>query len=80
LSEERTTTEQPEDDLPEAFALNGDGLPGKVFLLRQKLYRKAKREPKFRFTSCTIGFVGRTCCGRPGTGWPETVEHPGWME
>jgi len=49
LSEERTTTEQPEDDLPEAFALNGDGLPGKVFLLRQKLYRKAKREPKFRF-------------------------------
>ena len=45
----RTTTEEPEDDLPEAFRRNADGLPEKVFALRQKLYRKAKREPKFRF-------------------------------
>ena len=37
------------DDLPETFAVNGEGLPEKVFTLRQKLYRKAKREPKFRF-------------------------------
>jgi RNA-directed DNA polymerase len=37
------------DDLPEAFAANGEGLPEKVFSLRQKLYRKAKREPNFRF-------------------------------
>ena len=29
--------------------LNAGGLPEKVFALRQKLYRKAKREPKFRF-------------------------------
>jgi RNA-directed DNA polymerase len=29
--------------------VNGKGLPGKVFLLRQKLYLKAKREPAFRF-------------------------------
>lgn len=42
------TTGQP-DDLPEAFAVNGEGLPEKVFSLRQKLYRKAKREPGFRF-------------------------------
>jgi RNA-directed DNA polymerase len=35
--------------LPEAFKVNGKGLPGKVFLLRQRLYLKAKREPGFRF-------------------------------
>jgi RNA-directed DNA polymerase len=29
--------------------VNGKALPGKVFLLRQKLYLKAKREPAFRF-------------------------------
>ena len=42
-----TTGEWP-DDLPEALMRNA-GLPEKVFALRQKLYRKAKREPKFRF-------------------------------
>jgi len=49
LQDPPATTEQPSDDLPDAFARNADGLPGKVFLLRQKLYRKAKREPRFRF-------------------------------
>jgi hypothetical protein len=37
------------EELPEAFAVNGKGLPQKLFTLRQKLYLKAKREPKFRF-------------------------------
>src|SRR5215218_8554644 len=37
------------EELPEAFAVNGKGLPLKLFTLRQKLYLKAKREPKFRF-------------------------------
>lgn len=41
-------TEQPQD-LPEAFKVNSRGLPEKVFLLRQSLYLKAKREPGFRF-------------------------------
>ena len=36
-------------DLPPHLKVNGGGLPGKVFLLRQKLYLKAKREPAFRF-------------------------------
>lgn len=33
----------------DVFAVNVDGLPEKVFTLRQKLYQKAKREPEFRF-------------------------------
>lgn len=42
------TTEDGEE-LPETFAVNGQGLPLKVFTLRQKLCLKAKREPRFRF-------------------------------
>jgi RNA-directed DNA polymerase len=48
LQEHPATTGEP-DDLPETFGINGEGLPENVFSLRQKLYRKAKREPKFRF-------------------------------
>jgi hypothetical protein len=48
LQDKPATTGKP-DDLPEAFAANGEGMPGKVFSLRQKLYRKAKREPGYRF-------------------------------
>ena len=48
LQENLATTGEP-DDLPETFRVNGEGLPEKVFSLRQKLYRKAKQEPKFRF-------------------------------
>lgn len=44
--------------LPEAFAVNGVGLPEKLFTLRQKLYRKAKREPTFRFYTL-YGLIAR---------------------
>jgi hypothetical protein len=33
------STEEPEPLLPEHLCVNGHGLPGKVFLLRQKLVR-----------------------------------------
>lgn len=36
-------------DLPEHLRVNGKGLPVKLFLLRQKLYLKARREPAYRF-------------------------------
>jgi RNA-directed DNA polymerase len=45
----RATTEDAAVPLPAAFAVNEWGLPEKLFTLRQKLYRKAKREPTFRF-------------------------------
>ena len=48
MQEHPATTGEP-DDLPQTFVVNGEGLAEKVFSLRQKLYRKAKREPKFRF-------------------------------
>ena len=46
------------DELPEAFAVNGQGLPEKLFTLRQKLYMKAKREPTFRFYAL-YGLIAR---------------------
>jgi len=49
LQDRPDATGDPMDDLPEAFARNADGLSEKLFLLRQKLCLKAKREPKFRF-------------------------------
>jgi RNA-directed DNA polymerase len=50
LSEEnRTRTERKYIPLPEAFAVNGTGLPEAVFKLRKRLYIKAKQEPKYRF-------------------------------
>ena len=48
MREHRDTTDD-RVDLPEAFAVNRNGLPAKLFELRQKLYLKAKREPQFRF-------------------------------
>src|SRR5690349_605083 len=51
-------TDDPDVPLPEAFAVNGTGLPEKLFTVRQKLYRKAKREPTFRFYTL-YGLIAR---------------------
>ena len=45
-------------ELPAAFAVNGKGLPEKLFTLRQTLYLKAKREPTFRFYT-VYGLIAR---------------------
>ena len=47
--DENPTTEQREHIEALKEQVSGDGLPEKVFLLRQKLSQKAKQEPKFRF-------------------------------
>jgi len=49
LPEGVTTEKRREMEIPLAYRENSDALPEKFFLLRQKLYRKAKLEPKFRF-------------------------------
>jgi RNA-directed DNA polymerase len=46
---EKEATTGDGTELPETFAVNGKRLPEKLFMLRQKLYLKAKREPEFRF-------------------------------
>jgi len=61
------STGEPED-LPETFGVNGEGLPEKVYSLRQKLYRKAKREPA----------EGRDVVGSPATpGVDSAAKTPG---
>lgn len=45
----KSATTESGQELPETFAVNSERLPEKLFTLRQKLYLKAKREPKFRF-------------------------------
>lgn len=52
LRKNDATTEEGQElptELPEAFVVNRSGLPERLFTLRQKLYLKAKQEPKFRF-------------------------------
>lgn len=43
------STGEPQDVLPLHLRVNDRGLPEKLFLFRQTLYLKAKREPGFRF-------------------------------
>lgn len=73
MREERATTGEGEE-LPEAFSVNGRGLPEKLFTLRQKLYLKAKREPKFRFFTL-YGLVHRLDV--LGAAWDAVVRNGG---
>ena len=70
-----TTTDDPGDyRWPEAFAHNHRDLPEKVFTLRQKLYRKAKTEPKYRFYALYDRIY------RPdvlAAGWAQVAENDG---
>ena len=47
--DQRPTTEPGKHIEALKKQVSGDGLPGKLFSLRQKLGQKAKQEPKFRF-------------------------------
>lgn len=49
MQNQSDTTGHWPDDSPEAMLRKAEGLPEKVFALRQKLYHKAKQEPRFRF-------------------------------
>jgi hypothetical protein len=65
--------------LPAAFAVNGKGLPEKLFTLRQTLYLKAKREPAFRFYTL-YGLIARLDVLEAA--WAQVAAndgHQGWM-
>jgi hypothetical protein len=53
-----TTDETTLASLPTTFVVNEKRLPVKLFTLRQTLYKKAKREPTFRFYSLS-GLIAR---------------------
>ena len=58
---------------------NHKGLPETVFMLKKKLYIKAKQERNFDFMHCMIEFIGLTCLERLGVRLSLTMANLVWM-
>ncbi len=75
--DENPTTEPGKHIEAQKKLVSGDGQPGKLFSLRQKLGRKAKQEPEFRFYALydriyrkdTLAEAWRTGASQPGSTW-----------